>query len=47
MKEAKEFKEVILLYFSQTRKTSWGKNEIQITIKDLYIKFLEDKIKNE
>jgi hypothetical protein len=39
--KAKEFKDKILGFLKSSNKTSWGKVELQILIKDLWIEFLE------
>lgn len=40
--QASLFKEKLLVFFSSTRKTGWGKKEVVNQIKDCYIEFLED-----
>uniref|UniRef100_A0A6M3JBF3 Uncharacterized protein n=1 Tax=viral metagenome TaxID=1070528 RepID=A0A6M3JBF3_9ZZZZ len=42
--EDKEFKNVLVSFFSETKKTGWGKNEIVTQIKELYIEFLESRL---
>jgi hypothetical protein len=39
--KAKEFKDKILGFLKSSNKTAWGKTELQILIKDLWIEFLE------
>lgn len=45
--QASLFKEKLLVFFSSTRKTGWGKKEVIAQIKDCYIEFLEDLCDNK
>ena len=42
MEDAKKFKDILVDYFSSTRKTSWGKNELTKIIRDKWTDFLEN-----
>ena len=44
MDNAKKFKDLLVDHFTSTRKTSWGKNEITIFIKDKWTEFLEEQL---
>lgn len=37
-----EFYKRAIDFFSQTQKTSWGKNELVAQLKELYINYLEE-----
>jgi len=47
MEKLREFYLRLETFFNETRKTSWGKNEVKNQIKDMYIDTLENEAKED